>query len=148
MYIHYKNAFVLSAACYSSDSDVWDFVWSPHWFVCMSGPPVISSDPVQYAVRGERGEIKCFIASSPPPDKIVSPAFEASIYCRHTAFSDWICFKQNHDQDDFVVYTEDNMDVFPSQVALLPICCISNLRLRCVSKEVAAVLFNENCKLR
>ncbi|KAM7400136.1 hypothetical protein PAMA_004711 [Pampus argenteus] len=35
------------------------------------GPPIISSDPVQYAVRGERGEIKCYIASTPPPDKIV-----------------------------------------------------------------------------
>uniref|UniRef100_H2RWL4 Kin of IRRE-like protein 1 n=1 Tax=Takifugu rubripes TaxID=31033 RepID=H2RWL4_TAKRU len=37
----------------------------------VNGPPIISSDPVQYAVRGERGEIKCFIASSPSPDKIV-----------------------------------------------------------------------------
>lgn len=36
------------------------------------GPPIISSDPVQYAVRGERGEVKCYIASTPPPDKIVS----------------------------------------------------------------------------
>lgn len=38
-----------------------------------TGPPIISSDPVQYAVRGERGEVKCYIASTPPPDKIVSP---------------------------------------------------------------------------
>uniref|UniRef100_A0A8D3CBH8 Kirre like nephrin family adhesion molecule 1a n=1 Tax=Scophthalmus maximus TaxID=52904 RepID=A0A8D3CBH8_SCOMX len=37
----------------------------------VNGPPIISSDPVQYAVRGERGEVKCFIASTPPPDKIV-----------------------------------------------------------------------------
>ncbi|XP_037537317.1 kin of IRRE-like protein 1b [Nematolebias whitei] len=37
----------------------------------VNGPPIISSDPVQYAVRGERGEIKCYIASTPPPDKIV-----------------------------------------------------------------------------
>lgn len=42
-----------------------------------SGPPIISSDPVQYSVRGERGEIKCYIASTPPPDKIVSPSFGA-----------------------------------------------------------------------
>lgn len=41
-------------------------------FVANSGPPIISSDPVQYAVRGERGEVKCYIASTPPPDKIVS----------------------------------------------------------------------------
>uniref|UniRef100_A0A8C5G9N9 Kin of IRRE-like protein 1 n=1 Tax=Gouania willdenowi TaxID=441366 RepID=A0A8C5G9N9_GOUWI len=37
----------------------------------VNGPPIISSDPVQYAVRGKRGEIKCYIASTPPPDKIV-----------------------------------------------------------------------------
>lgn len=38
----------------------------------LAGPPIISSDPVQFAVRGERGEVKCYIASTPPPDKIVS----------------------------------------------------------------------------
>ncbi|XP_055012663.1 kin of IRRE-like protein 1a isoform X1 [Boleophthalmus pectinirostris] len=37
----------------------------------VNGPPLISSDAVQYAVRGERGEVKCYIASTPPPDKIV-----------------------------------------------------------------------------
>uniref|UniRef100_A0A3P8PGR8 Ig-like domain-containing protein n=1 Tax=Astatotilapia calliptera TaxID=8154 RepID=A0A3P8PGR8_ASTCA len=37
----------------------------------VNGPPIISSDPVQYAGRGERGEVKCYIASTPPPDKIV-----------------------------------------------------------------------------
>ncbi|XP_062371619.1 kin of IRRE-like protein 1b [Sardina pilchardus] len=37
----------------------------------VNGPPIISSDAVQYAVRGERGEIRCYIASTPPPDKIV-----------------------------------------------------------------------------
>ncbi|KAJ8011541.1 hypothetical protein DPEC_G00059300 [Dallia pectoralis] len=37
----------------------------------VNGPPIISSDSVQYAVKGERGEVKCFIASTPPPDKIV-----------------------------------------------------------------------------
>ncbi|KAJ8409811.1 hypothetical protein AAFF_G00218700 [Aldrovandia affinis] len=36
----------------------------------VNGPPLISSEPVQYAVRGERGEVKCYIASTPPPDKI------------------------------------------------------------------------------
>lgn len=46
------------------------------------GPPIISSDPVQYAVRGERGEIKCYIASTPPPDKIVSPTLVDVICCR------------------------------------------------------------------
>uniref|UniRef100_A0A8C5HDZ2 Kin of IRRE-like protein 1 n=1 Tax=Gouania willdenowi TaxID=441366 RepID=A0A8C5HDZ2_GOUWI len=37
----------------------------------VNGPPIISSESVQYAVRGERGEVKCYIASTPPPDKIV-----------------------------------------------------------------------------
>ncbi|TRY88329.1 hypothetical protein DNTS_004538 [Danionella cerebrum] len=37
----------------------------------VNGPPIISSEKVQYAVRGEKGEIKCYIASTPPPDKIV-----------------------------------------------------------------------------
>ncbi|XP_062338238.1 kin of IRRE-like protein 1b isoform X1 [Osmerus eperlanus] len=37
----------------------------------VNGPPIISSESVQYAVRGEKGEVKCFIASTPPPDKIV-----------------------------------------------------------------------------
>ncbi|XP_019714861.1 kin of IRRE-like protein 1, partial [Hippocampus comes] len=40
----------------------------------VNGPPIISSEPIQYAVRGERGEVKCYIASTPPPDKIVSRA--------------------------------------------------------------------------
>lgn len=73
--------FLLCAACYSSRRDDC-FVLASHLFLvclCISGPPIISSDPVQYAVRGERGEIKCFIASTPPPDKIVSLAFEAII---------------------------------------------------------------------
>lgn len=51
-------------------------------YLTRSGPPIISSDPVQYAVRGERGEIKCYIASTPPPDKIVSPSLEVVIFCR------------------------------------------------------------------
>ncbi|XP_015194591.1 kin of IRRE-like protein 1a isoform X2 [Lepisosteus oculatus] len=36
----------------------------------VNGPPIISSDSVQFAVRGDRGEVKCFIGSTPPPDKI------------------------------------------------------------------------------
>ncbi|XP_051556923.1 kin of IRRE-like protein 1 isoform X4 [Myxocyprinus asiaticus] len=37
----------------------------------VNGPPIISSESIQYAVRGEKGEIKCYIASTPLPDKIV-----------------------------------------------------------------------------
>lgn len=78
------------------------------WFVVLillcfyvSGPPIISSDPVQYAVRGERGEIKCYIASTPPPDKIVSPSLEVVICCRGARpFSDCTCLKQNPDHNN------------------------------------------------
>lgn len=38
------------------------------------GPPIISSEAVQYAVRGDRGKVECFISSTPPPDRIVSAA--------------------------------------------------------------------------
>uniref|UniRef100_A0A3B4AP52 Ig-like domain-containing protein n=1 Tax=Periophthalmus magnuspinnatus TaxID=409849 RepID=A0A3B4AP52_9GOBI len=43
-------------------------------------PPIISSDPVQYAVRGERGEVKCYIASTPPPDKIQVWAWKENVW--------------------------------------------------------------------
>lgn len=62
------------------------FSW-PSWvFVCLGlltpflsflhvfpGPPIISSDSIQYAVRGDRGKVECFIGSTPLPDRIVSP---------------------------------------------------------------------------
>ncbi|XP_058875650.1 kin of IRRE-like protein 1 isoform X1 [Acipenser ruthenus] len=36
----------------------------------VNGPPIISSDSVQYAIRGDRGEVRCFIDSTPTPDRI------------------------------------------------------------------------------
>ncbi|KAL8184889.1 UNVERIFIED_CONTAM: Kin of IRRE-like protein 1 [Gekko kuhli] len=36
----------------------------------VNGPPIISSDTVQYAVRGDRGKVECFIGSTPLPDRI------------------------------------------------------------------------------
>ncbi|XP_043915270.1 kin of IRRE-like protein 1 isoform X2 [Protopterus annectens] len=36
----------------------------------VNGPPIISSDAVQYAVRGDRGKVECFIGSTPTPDRI------------------------------------------------------------------------------
>ncbi|KFV81330.1 Kin of IRRE-like 1, partial [Struthio camelus australis] len=36
----------------------------------VNGPPIISSEAVQYAVRGDRGKVECFIGSTPPPDRI------------------------------------------------------------------------------
>lgn len=70
--------------------------------VCPAGPPIISSDPVQYAVRGERGEIKCYIASTPPPDKIVSPSWEAVICCM--TFSDCIFLAGSPDRSSSSVW--------------------------------------------
>ncbi|XP_062367234.1 LOW QUALITY PROTEIN: kin of IRRE-like protein 1 [Cinclus cinclus] len=36
----------------------------------VNGPPIISSEPVQFAARGDRGKVECFIGSTPPPDRI------------------------------------------------------------------------------
>ncbi|XP_021232111.1 kin of IRRE-like protein 1 [Numida meleagris] len=36
----------------------------------VNGPPIISSEVVQYAARGDRGKVECFIGSTPPPDRI------------------------------------------------------------------------------
>ncbi|XP_042296524.1 kin of IRRE-like protein 1 [Sceloporus undulatus] len=36
----------------------------------VNGPPIISSESVQYAVRGDRGKVECFIGSTPLPDRI------------------------------------------------------------------------------
>ncbi|XP_077645557.1 kin of IRRE-like protein 1 [Lonchura striata] len=36
----------------------------------VNGPPIISSRPVQFAARGGRGSVECFIGSTPPPDRI------------------------------------------------------------------------------
>nr|XP_021483107.1 kin of IRRE-like protein 1 [Meriones unguiculatus] len=36
----------------------------------VNGPPIISSEAVQFAVRGDGGKVECFIGSTPPPDRI------------------------------------------------------------------------------
>ncbi|NWT16312.1 KIRR3 protein, partial [Vireo altiloquus] len=38
----------------------------------VNGPPIISSTQTQHALHGQKGQIKCFIRSTPPPDRIVS----------------------------------------------------------------------------
>ncbi|NIG58202.1 kin of IRRE-like protein 3 [Pontoporia blainvillei] len=40
----------------------------------VNGPPIISSTQTQHALHGEKGQIKCFIRSTPPPDRIPSSA--------------------------------------------------------------------------
>lgn len=44
----------------------------PDPVLLLAGPPIISSEAVQYAVRGDGGKVECFIGSTPPPDRIVS----------------------------------------------------------------------------
>lgn len=44
----------------------------PDGVFLLAGPPIISSEAVQYAVRGDGGKVECFIGSTPPPDRIVS----------------------------------------------------------------------------
>nr|XP_033779908.1 kin of IRRE-like protein 1 isoform X2 [Geotrypetes seraphini] len=36
----------------------------------VNGPPIISSEIMQYAIRGDQGKVECFIGSTPTPDKI------------------------------------------------------------------------------
>ncbi|XP_005993211.1 kin of IRRE-like protein 1a [Latimeria chalumnae] len=36
----------------------------------VNGPPIISSEAIQYAIRGDRGKVECFIGSTPLPDRI------------------------------------------------------------------------------
>nr|XP_028567045.1 kin of IRRE-like protein 1 [Podarcis muralis] len=36
----------------------------------VNGPPIISSESVQYAVRGDQGKVECFIGSTPLPDRM------------------------------------------------------------------------------
>ncbi|XP_041036565.1 kin of IRRE-like protein 1 [Carcharodon carcharias] len=36
----------------------------------VNGPPIISSEAVQYAAHGNRGTVECYIASTPLPDRI------------------------------------------------------------------------------
>lgn len=44
----------------------------PDGVFLLLGPPIISSEAVQFAVRGDGGKVECFIGSTPPPDRIVS----------------------------------------------------------------------------
>ncbi|KAG7268644.1 hypothetical protein CRUP_020964 [Coryphaenoides rupestris] len=45
----------------------------------VNGPPTISSTQTQQALHGEKGQIKCFIRSTPPPDRIVKSLHMAVI---------------------------------------------------------------------
>ncbi|XP_078713284.1 kin of IRRE-like protein 1 isoform X1 [Lampetra fluviatilis] len=54
----------------------------------VNGPPIISSDLLQHALRGEKGRVECFIGSTPPPDRIAwawkENVLEVGTYERYT----------------------------------------------------------------
>lgn len=37
-----------------------------------TGPPIITAEATQQAVKHSKGKLECLVGSSPPPDKIVS----------------------------------------------------------------------------
>ena len=41
-------------------------------FFFTPGPPIITADATQHAVKHSKGKLECRVGSSPPPDKIVS----------------------------------------------------------------------------
>lgn len=49
-----------------------------------AGPPIISSTQTQHALHGQKGQIKCFIRSTPPPDRIVSSIPWGMVGALHT----------------------------------------------------------------
>lgn len=50
----------------------------------LAGPPIISSTQTQHALHGQKGQIKCFIRSTPPPDRIVSSIPRGGVGDPHT----------------------------------------------------------------
>lgn len=64
---------MMSSACATACVPLNPAFWSSS-LLLLAGPPIISSEAVQYAVRGDRGKVECFIGSTPPPDRIVSAA--------------------------------------------------------------------------
>lgn len=43
------------------------------------GPPIITADATQHAVKHSKGKLECRVGSSPPPDKIVSEPLVACL---------------------------------------------------------------------
>ena len=41
-------------------------------FFFTPGPPIITADATQHAVKHSKGKLECRVGNSPPPDKIVS----------------------------------------------------------------------------
>ncbi|KAJ8374851.1 hypothetical protein SKAU_G00054310 [Synaphobranchus kaupii] len=70
--LHLKSVSRLDAGQYVCKAIVQRFgVVEKEVSLTVNGPPIVSGDPIQYAVTGETGEVKCYVAGTPPPDKIV-----------------------------------------------------------------------------
>lgn len=67
-----QTAISLKSTCKCRINVTWNLVNSSNYSFFLSGPPTISSTQTQQALHGEKGQIKCFIRSTPPPDRIVS----------------------------------------------------------------------------
>lgn len=63
--------------------------------VVPAGPPTISSTQTHQAPHGEKGQIKCFIRSTPPPDRIVSFSFRSLLS---------LCTIWPRDCGDFIIF--------------------------------------------
>lgn len=55
----------------------WRLIFSLLAVICSDaleppGPPIITADGTQHAVKHSKGKLECRVGSSPPPDKIVS----------------------------------------------------------------------------
>lgn len=67
----------------------------PDHVFLLAGPPIISSEAVQYAVRGDGGKVECFIGSTPPPDRIVSAGPGLSLLPLSPGLSCTLCFSSS-----------------------------------------------------
>ncbi|KAG5855805.1 hypothetical protein ANANG_G00000500 [Anguilla anguilla] len=45
----------------------------------VNGPPILTADATQHAVKNSKGKLECLVGSSPPPDKIVWTFGEVSL---------------------------------------------------------------------
>lgn len=64
-------------------------LWSSHSAIASSfppGPPILTVDATQHAVKHSKGKLECRVGSSPPPEKIVS---ELSYLCRVSFHCAW-----------------------------------------------------------
>lgn len=54
------------------------------FFHLPTGPPIITAEATQHAVKHSKGKLECRVGSSPPPDKIVSDPLICVAVCCHS----------------------------------------------------------------